>query len=306
GVKYDVSVTAIAYNGTNVVKAGTSKVSVATAKFSEPTLKIPSGQKAGLTSVEFAVEDKIKDPTDFNSRKYLLEYTYIADAKGKADWSTAEVQHVVDPATNFTLSNLKAGTQYYARLVAYNNSYDSMHSTPEKGTDQTNSDVIVIGKELKFKTVAVPLATLTKPAFALDNYELALKFTGKIPVDKTGNNAVLQNDTKFFYELIVSTDAVIDKVTGKLANGKSVTLIPAVLEALGTGKNKDEFKTPITQKLTGTGGAFEKLQVGSLDLATFKALNFQLLVYYTTSDAEHAYASAYTKIAKLALPKWFV
>jgi hypothetical protein len=294
GITYNISVITVAYNGTEVVKAAAAKGSATTVKFSEPNLKIAQDKKVALTSVELAIDEKVTTAPASTTRAYVIEYTYIADAKGKADWSTATVLDVT--TTNFELEKLKAGTQYYARLVAYD-------STDGKTT--ADSDKISIGKEFKFKTVAAPLATITKPAFALEGNDLVLKFTGKVPVDKTGDAAVLTSGTKFYYELIVSTDAVIDKVTGKLANGKSFTTTALALEA----DEDDVFKQPITQALTGDNGVFATLNAGLLDPASFKALNFQLLVYYvpsSASSAENAYATAYTKVAKLALPKWFV
>jgi hypothetical protein len=292
GVKYDVSVSAIAYNGSDdVVKSAASKGSATTVKFSEPNLKIAQGKKAQLTSVELAIDEKVTTAPSGTTRAYVIEYTYVADAKNKPDWSTAKIE------TGLTLSNLKAGTQYYARVVAY----DTETSTK----DQTDSAKIIIGKELKFKTLAAPLATITKPAFALNSDgNLALKFTGKIPVDKA-NSPVLRDNTNFFYELIVSTDAVVDKATGKLANGQSFAT--GELTSTGSGKDKDVFDNAITQVLTGTSGVFKELKAYDLAPASFKALNFQLLVYYTTNDADSGvYATAYTKVAKLALPKWFV
>jgi hypothetical protein len=291
GIKYDVSVSSVIVNGSDAVKAAAAKGSATTVKFSEPNLKFQQSEKAKLTTVKLAIDDKITDPTT-SARKYVIEYTYIADAKGKADWSTAKVQAAT--STSLDLAGLKAGTQYYARVVAYD-------STGNATT--ANSTKISIGKEFKFKTLAAPLATITKPAFALDGNNLALKFTGKVPVDKA-NAKVLQDNTVFFYELIVSTDAVIDKATGKLANGKSLTTVPNTPDAL---TSIDDVFPPITQALTGNDGVFAILEAGKIkDVATFKALNFQLLVHYSTGGLEKVYATAYTKVAKLALPKWFV
>ncbi|MDR2117418.1 MAG: fibronectin type III domain-containing protein, partial [Planctomycetaceae bacterium] len=301
GVTYNVIVNTIVCNGTTATKSVASSASATTLKFSDASLKIPQGQKVALTGVNLAIADNVATlPTSF-TRKYVIEYTYIADAKGKADWSTALTQD----ATNLTLTGLKAGTQYYARLVAYDAGTTSM-------TEKTSTK-IVIGKEFKFKTVAAPLATITKPAFKLvqDNsskaIDMALSFTGKVPVDST-NAPILQSGTKFFYELIISTDAVLDKTTGKLANGKSFTSTPAALEAKGgSGNDKNDFKVPISVTLTGDGSVFEVLDVYSLDQSTFKALNFQLLVHYSKSAAlTDVYATAYTKVTKLTLPKWFV
>jgi hypothetical protein len=303
GLKYDVLISALGNDGSENIRSVAVKSSVTLAKFSEATLTIPKDSKAGLSTAHLQVQDKI------SYSAYVIQYTSITDAKGKPDWSAAETlqtTYYYNTTIGYsyhgvTMTNLNAGTQYFARAVAYD-PYEAGNEKTEK-----DSSIIVIGKEFKFKTVAIPLATVTKSGLTLDGYDLAFKFTGKVPVDKTGKSAVFPaGTTKFYYEIIVSTDAVIDKTTGKLVNGQSFTSTPQLLtQKGGNGKDKNDF-IPVSLKLTESGNVFDKLNANLLDPASFKALNFQLFVYYTLSDADNAYAAAYTKAAKLAMPKWYV
>ncbi|GHT19216.1 hypothetical protein FACS1894189_7900 [Planctomycetales bacterium] len=310
GLKYDVNVTALYSTSTDekiTSKSAAVKVSITLPKFADPKLVL---DKPGLTSVKIktGTTDTVAKP---ENAEYFLEYTTIVDAKGKADWATATATRITAIGSVPALSGLKSGTQYYARLVAVNK------TAVANGSDATS---VVIGNEVKFKTTAAPAVTITKPAFSLTSFiystgavDFLLKFSGKLPVPNTG---LLTGVNSFWYEVIVSDNATIDKTTGKLASGQVVSgtvqnVQGAANDSSAAKVKKGDFTAPIVVYLTGTSGAL--IKIGATTTTNFKALNFQLLIHYssdtesaTTYDPTKDVTTAYTKVAKLTMPKWFV
>ncbi|MDR1270249.1 MAG: hypothetical protein LBK82_12060, partial [Planctomycetaceae bacterium] len=315
---------------------GTAKV---TGNFSinenYPAATLKLSGKATINEASIIVTDK----TISNDKFYYVQYTNIADAKGKPDWNTASVEKLTaydDVKTNGGVpykldTNLDPNTQYYVRIVtsdvevAIGTDVHNWIAGNFTGlNDWSEATKVVFSKEIKIKTAAVPLAVTGKSGLSLDSvFNLTLKTTGQTMLsakdaDKmfVGTNAPLKNAT-FTYKLLVSLDSKVDKVTGKLLGSTEIDLntdasngnIDITIENF-TAKNKPTIKDgqyTLEYALTGTDGIFKKLGVTVANVSSLKNLNFQLItvVEYGTLDSR-TYFESVTKTSKIALPKWFV
>jgi hypothetical protein len=93
--------------------------------------------------------------------KRSIEYTNVADAKGKPDWNAAKFYGTTTPTpvtagvNPITIDKLDPNSQYFFRIVTAGTAYNNGWGTQTK---------IVASKEIKVKTAAVPLPTITKPS----------------------------------------------------------------------------------------------------------------------------------------------
>jgi hypothetical protein len=264
--------------------------------------------------------------------KYYLQYTSVVDAKGKPDWNTATSEEVDSSIEDFK-TQLKPGTQYFARVVTVG---EGRHygTSPDNVTEIVEDRVVATSKEIKFKTLDVPLAAISKPGFAMDGPNFGFKFnvmtpnataTAKLPLFSP-SMSLPETKTEFMYEIIVADgSAKIDKATGMLIGGVSLSqeigdLVIADSQQLDLVSGSTKFTPSVSPVVTiqDTQAALSEL---GLSLDSMKALQFQLKVTYMLVDAETGalvkptdyglqesayYAESYTKAAKLTLPNWFV
>ncbi len=251
---------------------------------------------------------------------YYVEYTSVTDAKGKPDWNAAKVvNNSADPtsipptgaAGDYTISKLNPGTQYFVRVVTTDKAYAS-------GTAWSAMTKSVASKEVKIKTLAVPMATIQKPGFAMggtNGTDFGFKFGVLTPnaAVKAGKLDLLNANDTFTYKLFVAdASAKADKATGKL--GGAVEIPESAFDdilANSTPDPKGKFQPTPTGVIT-----FEALETAlndvGMSVANMKTLQFQLEVTYKAGtskagfNATDTYCTNYTKAAKLTMPKWFV
>ncbi|MDR0338275.1 MAG: hypothetical protein LBI18_14460 [Planctomycetaceae bacterium] len=292
-------------------------ITINAANFVSATLKADT-KATTINSVKVEiVAPKAGIPTG----SHYLEYTNVVDAKGKADWNAAKVYTGAgtDPVAvtgTIEITKLSPNSQYFFRIVttdaAYNNGWSDVTKT-------------VASKEVKVKTAAVPLATITKNGFALDsNSEFGLKLVGNsmarvdalaAPAKKVLGSLQPQGagDPLYVYTLITSVDSKADKATGQLLGAKTVA---ATITS-------DPTKTSSTDKkvtdLTGTvtfATIFSQLVINNTNFGNVKGLSVQIRVdvYYgqpdngttTAPNVNSEHFTLYSKASKVALPKWFV
>jgi hypothetical protein len=300
--KYTVTVQTIGSVPGTISKGKTATITAA--DFVSATLKDAKGTTISSVKVE-VVAPKSGLPTG----THYIEYTNVVDAKGKADWNAANVYTGTgtDPVAvtgTIEITKLNPNSQYFFRIVTVDSAWAS------GSNDWSQMTKVSTSKELKVKTAAVPLPTITKPGFTLSDKDLALGFTGKsmLQVDNGATKKLLTSLTgtpTYEYKLIVSQDSKVDKATGKLLGSKEldVTITDAVITGTDNKYKADNLQvTPI--KFTGSDGIFDKLGVTSSNVSSLKNLNFQLevTVKYGTSET----FTVYSKASKVALPKWFV
>jgi subtilisin family serine protease len=203
-----------------------------------------------------------------NETGYRIEKYY----NGK--WSSAGGTKA--DVTEYTVKSLKASTDYKFRVIALNKSVKSVSSN-----------------EVAVTTPYAMTTTITKSGYALtNNCDFAFMFTGKTP---QGNIKTIPETETFEYELIVSSSTKTDKNTGELQESILLGTITVTLSSDG----KTYTTEPILFSQLGT--------IPNVYLTTLKTVQFQLKVTNPTSSSEFQKASTfYTKVAKLALPKWFV
>lgn len=280
GSKYFVEITATTEDP--YVKSSTYKIAVQTPEYQPATIK---AGKTGILDAEIVVTDLKVDPDDANT-SYVVEYTNFVDGKGKPDWNTAETIDIdsVDfgQKTSITvaLTGLNPNTQYYARIVKIT-------------TDGTDPIMAANGKEAKFKTATAPSAAISKSGFTMDGTEFGFKFTGTTPL-KSDTKGVLPDST-FAYKILVASASTTNPSTGKL-DGNVAEFVMTV------GADQLSFESPVV-KFSDLAAAVGSGGLG--DLTQFSTLYFQLEVVYTATGDTNPYATTHTKVAKIALPKWF-
>ncbi len=276
-----------------------------------PTIK--DAKASTITDIKVTVTKNAKATGD---QFYYVEYTSVTDAKGKPDWSAANVVDNSSGATgaptgaagDYTISKLNPGTQYFVRVVTTDKAYSG--ASGGQWSEMTKS---VASKEVKIKTLAVPMATISKPGFAVDGTDFGVKMGVLAPsaAVKAGKLELMNAADEFTYELFVAdASAKADKVTGALAGAEKVatwqnTAIPETKDAKG--------------KVVATSSPFVSLaDIATLlpSIGTMKSVQFQLKVTYTSDGynngngkndgTQEVYCTNYTKAAKLTLPKWFV
>jgi hypothetical protein len=320
--KYTLEVYGVVGTTVSTAKA-TGSLSVA----DYPAATIKAG-KPTVNGVSITVTDKSVAAGKF----YYVEYTKVADAKSKPDWSTATVEKLAagnvaaGGGTAYPLgTKLDPSTQYYVRIVTADVDVAISGGKWVPGASTSSwigSKAVVFGKEVKVKTAAVPLATVGKPAIGFDatNFDMTLKTVGQTMLSGKGADAIFTTGTPpisgatFAYKLLVSIDSKVDKVTGKLLGSKEIELKLSSPAAVGddiiietytpkSGSPVAGGQYKLEYALTGDDGIFKELGITATNAANLKNLNFQLLteVTYGTDSFESV-----TKPGKVALPKWFV
>ena len=249
---------------------------------------------------------KTPNPAAF-SYVYKVQYTSVVDVKGKPDWDAAFSEEVSDPdltqINKYKLAEpLQPGTQYFVRLITVGTG-----KAATLGSDAvTQGDIVVsYGKEIKFKTLDVPRATISKSGFAMDGHDFGFKFSVMTPNTAAAKTPLLDGDNSFTYELLVADgSAKVDKTTGMLAGAILLGDLGIADSVIPSDKTKYEASlSPIVTFAT----LEEQLLTMGQTLAGMKTLQFQLKVTYTNhATAVSDYAVNYTKPAKLTMPKWFV
>jgi hypothetical protein len=312
---------------------GSTKVSgtLTVADYPAATLKVASNTKATVNGVSISVTDK-----NTNGKFYYVQYTSVADAKSKPDWSTAIVEKL--PTASLPTSSggvayslgtkLDPNTQYYIRIVTADADVaitgSGANATWTNGNaggldDWNEATTVVFGKELKVKTAAVPLATTGKPALSLNStdYNITLKTTGQTMLSAKGADAIFTNTNApltgatFSYKLLVSLDSKVDKVTGKLLGSAEINLTTGTnikiedLPAKGNVTKVTNGQYTLEYALTGADGIIKALGVTASNISNLKSLNFQL-VTTVTYDSGNASFDSVSKVGKVTMPKWFV
>jgi hypothetical protein len=323
--KYTVEVYGVVGSG-NDAKVSTAKASASltVADYPPATLKVTS--KASVNGFSITVTDKTVAADKF----YYVQYTKVADAKSKPDWSTATVEKLAannvssTGGTAYPLgTKLDPNTQYYARIVtadtnvAITLSSTSTWTTGSPGglDDWSEATKVVFGKEIKVKTAAVPLATTGKPSLNLDtDYNITLKTTGQTMLsikdaDKSFGASAPLNGATFEYKLLVSPDSKVDKVTGKLLGSAEINLTKGIdikIESYvpKSGSTVADGQYTLEYALTGVNGIIQKLGIAPNNISTLKNLNFQLVTTVTYGGGESF--DSVTKVGKVTMPKWFV
>jgi hypothetical protein len=298
-----------------------------TVKVDEYSVATAKAKETGFNGTKVNIVDKKGTAADF----YYVEITKTVDAKGKPDWNTAIVEKVA--ASNNTAikgkdgydytiaAKLDPGAQYFVRIVKADVDVaitSNAWTSGAGGKDWTDAATVVYGKEAKFKTKAIALATVGKPGFGIDSsYNMMLKTVGQtvLSTQKAADNPFATgkdfDGATFAYKLVVSFDSKVDKGTGLLLGSKTISVNPTIAPWTNGGK----LTTPIVDgqytlevPITAVGGIFDELgaNASAADFAkTVKNLNFQLITTVTYGTSPVSFDSI-SKVGKVALPKWFV
>jgi hypothetical protein len=300
------------HNNVQEVISKDLSISVKTPAFTPTKVTVA---KVDYASSTISLIDKtytLDSVTNKPNKYYYLEYTSVTNTSSQPDWNSAFVEDlssVTSVPTNSSgtvvadyrlKQSLTPGTQYYVRVVTLD--YPLNSSTGFAGKVAYSSTV-------KFKTTALPLATITKSGFSVtDDFLFGIVFKGKTleqaAKDKNLNITSIFPSINYSYELLVSTGTTVDKGTGLLNGAVS---IPTIIET----NTHDFSSSPVP--LGGDAGIFKKLGINSSSLGSFKSLGFQLkitvnyLYKSTVSDPGTPTSfDVYTKPVKLAMPKWFI
>jgi hypothetical protein len=311
-------------------KSAALAISVTAAAYPGATVKAATGDnKPTITTISLVVTAPDTKKFPAGAGNYYIEYTNVADAKGKPDWNAAKVYTTdgsnLTPITmtsgvgNVTISKLDPNSQYFFRVVTAGTAWASSGGW---GAQKK----IVASKEIKVKTAAVPLPTITKPSLALTTTnDLTLNFTGKsleqviAPLVGTAKAVNLGTTPTIVYSVLVSASSTVDKATGKLLAATEVDMKDSTandgfdgsttsgITVVDTnGKYNDNLtlsdKGLADLVLTGSGKLFDKLGNAS----SLKTLNIQLVATINSDLTATTGAVVYSKVAKIALPKWFV
>jgi hypothetical protein len=274
--------------------------------------------KPTVNSVSITVTDK--NQSFLVEKFYYLEYTNIVDAKGKPDWNTAAVEKVTATiwGDSYDLkAKLDPNTQYYMRIVTADvdaATSDTYYGSWGSSAGWRNAKNVALGKEIKIKTAAVPLAVISKSglSFNTESFGMTLKSVGQTMLAGKGTDALFGTDKPFsgaifYFSLLVSLDSKVDKATGHLIGALEVELDDCNIQLENlipkSGSPIVDGQYTLEYALTGVDGIFDKLNVSAVNVANVKNLSFQLLttVRYNTGIFESV-----TKPGKIAMPKWFV
>ncbi|MDR0336831.1 MAG: fibronectin type III domain-containing protein [Planctomycetaceae bacterium] len=283
--KYTVEIYAVAAAGKGNEKMSSKlNISITTNDYPASTVKVDSKQITIVSANQLTITEPKNIPPNTVLNHYV-EYTDVVNAKGKPDWNAAILEQITNKTKPFALATqLNPNTQYFVRIVTINT------------TTFESASLIIYGKETKFKTATIPLATITRSGFALDSsYNYGVKF---------GIQSPLQNDTKkmlpsspetlFQYKLFVTDDkAKIDKSTGLLMGAKELGDITLTL----VNDPRKPFFVSTVVSLSDIALVFD-------DLTQLKSIQFQLVVTYAHSGSGEAFAQLPTKPSKFSLPKW--
>ncbi|MDR2438918.1 MAG: fibronectin type III domain-containing protein [Planctomycetaceae bacterium] len=281
--KYTVEIYAVAAAGKfNEKLSSKLSISVTTNDYPASTVKVNTKQitivsAEGLTMTE---PTKIPPGTVFN---HYVEYTEVADAKGKPDWNAATVEQITNKTFDLG-SQLNPNTQYFVRIISIN------------ASEFAAATQVVYGKETKFKTAAIPLATFTKSGFALDtNYNYGIKFGIQSPSQNDTKKMLPSSpETSFQYQLLVANDkAKIDKTTGILSGAENLGNITVTLVS---DPRKPYFVSGVIT-LSDIASVFD-------DFSQLKSIQFQLIITYNNSNLGGNFATLPSKPLKFTLPKW--
>lgn len=298
----------------NAMASKPLSIAFTTADFSPPTIKVVG--KPGLAEATIDLVPAKSAPGD--AVFYVIQTTSAADSKGNPDWDAGSYifldpddliflypddqidgryRYTDEALKGITLEGLQAGTQYFVRAVIIHDNGN---------VDWEMSPYVSVGKTTKFKTAAVPSATIGKIAFDMNyNYEMGLNFTFKSPDlnDKAGILSPDDHEPTFEYEIWVAPDTAKVGADGKLIGAKRVMEnVPFV----GVYDAKDkvvEYHLEDGEALT-----FKDIANTIGDIREMKGIQIQVLVKYVSNGQYETdyYATTYTKPAKLTLPKWFV
>jgi hypothetical protein len=317
--KYTIEVYGII--GTTISTAKTTKT-FTTEDYPAASVKLASGTKATLNSITITIT------SNYNNYHYL-QYTDVVDAKGKPDWNTAVVEKL-DTGSYRTYvlgsgtTKLEPNTQYYVRVITSdaNVAINKIMGYWVHGDNNLQKDNwweathVVFSKELKVKTAAVPLATISKSGLSMNNqFDLTLKVVGQTMLaakdaDKFFDTDKPLNGASFGYMLIVSTDSKVDNVTGKLLGGTEIDLYPSDITITTLPVKNDNAvvngQYTIECALTGNDGfgIFETMGLSAVNISSLKTLNFQLATFVSYGTG-NGFISL-TKPSKVTMPKWFV
>jgi hypothetical protein len=282
--KYTVEIYAVAAAG-NFNEKLSSKLSISITANDYPasTVKTDSKKITIVSASGLTITEPKKIPSDAVLYHYV-EYTNVVDVKGKPDWNAAVVEQIIDPKKTFDLAaQLNPNTQYFVRIITIN------------ATTFAAADQVVYGKETKFKTATIPLATFTQSGFALDgSYNYGVKFGIQSPSQIDTKKMLPPSGTTFQYQLLVADDkAKIDKSTGLLIGAKE---LQDIVVTLVNDPRKPFFVSEVVP-LSDIASVFD-------NLTQLKSIQFQLAVTYTNSALGGIFAQLPTKALKFSLPKW--
>jgi hypothetical protein len=281
--KYTVEIYAVAAAGKfNENLSSKLSISITTNDYPASTVKADSKKITIISANELTITEPKKIPAGTVLNHYV-EYTDVVDAKGKPDWNAAVVEQITNKTFDLG-SQLNPNTQYFVRIISIN------------ASTFADATQVVYGKEMKFKTAAIPLAALTKSGFALDtNYNYGIKFGIQSPSQNdTKKMLPTSPETSFQYQLLVADDkAKIDKTTGILSGAENLGNITVTLVS---DPRKPYFVSNIVL-LSDIASAFN-------DLTQLKSIQFQLVITYSNSNLGGVFATLSSKPLKFTLPKW--
>jgi hypothetical protein len=320
--KYTVEIYGVV--GTTISTAKTTQM-FTVADYPAATVRLTSGTNVSLNEFSVTAANLL-----YNNYHYL-QYTSIVDAKGKPDWSTADVEKLDSNNSTYVIGSettklkLMPNTQYYVRVVTANVNVAHKGGSPYfnqwvSGNEDSwwEATRVVFSKELKVKTAAVPLAVISKFGLSVDKQSnIALKAVGQtmLAAKDAGNFFGTDkplNGASFNYMLIVSTDSKVDKVTGKLIGGTEIDLYPSdiTITALPVKKSNPIADGQFTIECALTGndgyGIFETMGLSAANISSLKTLNFQLATIVNYGNNNNSRFISLTKPSKVAMPKWFV
>ncbi|MDR2117193.1 MAG: fibronectin type III domain-containing protein [Planctomycetaceae bacterium] len=283
--KYTVEIYAVAAAGKSNEKLSSKlSISVTTNDYPASTVKVDSKQITIVSAKGLTITEPKNIPAGTILNHYI-EYTDVVDAKGKPDWNAAVVEQITNKTQPFDLAaQLNPNTQYFVRIVTIN------------AADFATATQTVYGKETKFKTATVPLATFIKSGFALDSsYNYGIKLGIQSPAQNDSKKMLPTSpDTSFQYQLFVADDkAKIDKTTGILTGAKdlgNITVTPV------NDPRKPYFASNIIL-LSNIASALD-------NLTQLKSIQIQLVVTYTNSSLSGIFATLPIKPLKFSMPKW--
>ncbi|MDR3196696.1 MAG: fibronectin type III domain-containing protein [Planctomycetaceae bacterium] len=283
--KYTVEIYAVAAAGKlNEKLSSKLSISITTNDYPASTVKVNSKLITIVSAAGLTITEPKKIPANTILNHYV-EYTDVVDAKGKPDWNAAAVEQITDTTKPFDLgTQLNPNSQYFVRIVTIN------------AATFAAADMVVYGKETKFKTATIPLATLTKSGFAIDgNYNYGVKLGIQSPSQNDTKNMLPSTpETLFQYKLLVADDkAKIDKATGILSGAKDLGNITVTLVS---DPRKPYFVSEVIS-ISELASVFD-------NLTQLKSIQFQLVVTYTNSKLGGNFAALPTKPLKFSLPKW--
>jgi hypothetical protein len=285
-IRYEFTITSVGGADVSTTRAAL-KMSVSTAKF-----PVITGKATNLTmtaaDIVITDTDKIIPFADGKTVKtYKIEY--VEKVTSTPNWAGASSVTIAAGSTvldtkkgtiSATIDGLKPATQYFFRVV----------TTYTDGSSVT-TPLTAEGRQVTFKTVALPATTIAKSFYSLtSSNDFAVGLSGKLT-----NYNKLPAGTNVSFSLLVSNLSTTVKGTGLLTNPQEIS--GSTFTGITPVKTTGEFSMNAV--------SFESITaaLGSSTMLGTKTLTLQLVVTFDFPDG--VTAITYSKVGKLTLPSWY-